>query len=116
MDLPTLATLFSGLSFLFFGTGCLTSPHMKKEFIRFGYDRQRVLTGYLQLLGGLGLLIGYWLSPFLVFFASAGLCLMMVFGFGVRLKIRDSLLASSPAISYAVLNLYLSIHYYGTFN
>lgn len=116
MDLLTLATFFSGFSFLFFGTGCLTSPRMKQEFIRYGYDRQRALTGYLQLLGGLGLLVGYWLSPFLAFFASTGLGLMMVFGFGVRLKIRDSFLASSPAFLYAVLNLYLSVYYYGLFS
>lgn len=112
MDVPTLATFFSGISFLFYGTGCLTSPHMKNEFIRFGYARQRVLTGYLQLLGGLGLLAGYWLAPFLALFSATGLALMMVFGFGVRLKIRDSLLAASPAFMYAALNLYLSIHYY----
>jgi uncharacterized membrane protein YphA (DoxX/SURF4 family) len=112
MDVPTLATFFSGISFLFYGTGCLTSPHMKNEFIRFGYDRQRVLTGYLQLLGGFGLLVGYWLAPSLAFFSATGLALMMVFGFGVRLKIRDSLLAASPAFLYAALNLYLSIHYY----
>jgi hypothetical protein len=113
MDLPTLATFFSGVSFLFFGTGCLISPRMKREFVRYGYDRQRPLTGYLQLLGGLGLLIGYWLSPWLASFSSAGLGLMMVIGFGVRLKIRDGFWASSPAFLYAVLNLYLSV-YYGT--
>ncbi len=111
MDLPTIATFFSGISFLFYGTGCLTSAHMKSEFIRFGYDRQRVLTGYLQLLGGLGLLVGYWLAPALAFFAATGLALMMGVGFGVRLKIRDSILATSPAFFYAALNLYLSIHY-----
>jgi len=116
MDIPTLATFFSGLSFLFFGTACLNSSHMKDEFIRFGHDRQRVLIGCLQLLGGLGVLAGYWQSPFLAFFASAGLCLMMVFGFLLRLKIRDSFLAASPAFSYAALNLYLSIHYYGIFS
>ena len=112
MDLPTIATFFSGLSFLFFGTGCLTSPYIKNEFIRFGYARQRMLTGYLQLLGGLGLLAGYWLSIPLTFFAAAGLGTMMVFGFGVRLKIRDSFLASSPAFLYAILNLYLCTHYF----
>ena len=115
MDLPTLATFFSGISFLFYGTGCLTSAHMKSEFIRFGFDRQRVLTGYLQLLGGLGLLAGYWLAPALAFFSAAGLALMMGFGFGVRLKIRDSILAASPAFLYAALNLYLSTHYYSIF-
>lgn len=112
MDLPTLATYFSGISFLFYGAGCLTSAHMKSEFIRFGFDRQRVLTGYLQLLGGMGLLAGYWLSPALALFSAAGLALMMGFGFGVRLKIRDSMLAASPALLYAALNLYLSLHYY----
>lgn len=113
MDLPTVATFFSGLSFLFYGTGCLTSSQMKNEFVRYGYSRQRVLTGYLQLLGGVGLFIGYFLSPFLAFLASVGLGLMMTFAFVVRLMIRDSLLASSPAFLYAALNLYLSFHYYG---
>ncbi|MFK8165541.1 MAG: DoxX family protein [Lewinella sp.] len=111
MDFPTLAILFSGVSFLFFGIGCLTSPYMKSEFIRYGFDGQRALTGCLQILGGTGLLIGYWTSPWLAFSAAVGLCLMMVVGFGVRLKIRDSFLASSPAFCYAALNLYLSIYY-----
>ena len=116
MDFPSLATWFSGVSFLFYGLGCLTSPRMKNEFIRFGYARQRTLTGYLQLLGGLGLLVGYgWEVPLLSGSAAAGLGLMMIFGFGVRLKIRDSLLAASPAFLYAVLNGYLSLHYWGVF-
>lgn len=113
MDLPTLATFFSGVSFLIYGTGCLSSPRMKNEFIRFGYDRQRSLIGSLQLLGAAGLLIGHWLAPWLAGSAATGLCLMMVFGFGVRLKIRDTWLAASPAFLYAVLNGYLSLHYFG---
>lgn len=112
MELPVLATFLSGISFLFYGTSCLTTEHMKQEFIRFGYDRQRPLTGYLQLLGGSGLLLGYWFSAVLALVAAAGLALMMSFGFGVRLKIKDSILAASPALFYAVLNLYLSIYYY----
>ena len=115
MDLPTLATFFSGVSFLIYGAGCLSSPRMKNEFIRFGYDRQRTLIGSLQLLGAAGLLIGHWLAPWLAGLAATGLCLMMVFGFGVRLKIRDSLLAASPAFLYAALNLYLSFYYYSSF-
>ena len=112
MDLPTAATFLSGISFLFYGTICLTSARMKSEFVRFGYGRQRALTGYLQLLGGLGLLIGYWLAPLLALFSAAGLALMMAFGFGVRMKIRDSLVAAFPALFYAVLNLYLGLQYY----
>lgn len=112
MDIPVLATFLSGISFLFYGISCLTTDHMKREFVRFGYDRQRPLTGYLQVLGGLGLLLGYWFSGLLALIAAAGLALMMSFGFGVRLKIKDSPLAASPALFYAVLNLYLSVHYY----
>lgn len=112
MDFPTLSTFFSGISFLFFGIACFTAPRMKSEFVRYGFDRQRPLTGVLQLLGGLGLLIGYWASPSLAAFSSCGLSLMMMFGFGVRVKIRDSALMSSPAFVYAALNLYLFLHYF----
>lgn len=87
---------------------------MKDEFIRYGYDRQRALTGYLQMLGGLGLILGYFMSPLLAAAAATGLCLMMAYGFGVRMKIGDSLLAATPAFFYAALNLYLSIFYVGS--
>lgn len=116
MDFPTLATFFSGISFLFYGTACLTTSHMKREFIRYGYDGQRALTGYLQILGGLGLLIGYWVFPYLAAASATGLSVMMIFGFGVRLKIRDSFWQSSPAFLYAVLNLYLCLYYFGAIN
>ena len=113
MDLPTLITFFSGVSFLGYGTALLLSKHMEEEFVRFGFSRQRTLTGYLQLMGAMGLLVGYWFSPGIAFTAATGLCLMMFFGFGVRLKIRDTMLASSPALLYALLNGYLGVFYYG---
>lgn len=114
MDFPTLATFFSGISFLFFGTTCLTTAYMKSEFVRYGYDRQRPLTGVLQILGGLGLLIGYYFaSPLLSVVPATGLSLMMMFGFGVRMKIGDTLFMATPAFFYAALNLYLSLYYLG---
>jgi uncharacterized membrane protein YphA (DoxX/SURF4 family) len=112
MDAPTLITFFSGVSFLIYGTSCLFAPHMRKEFARFGYPRQRVLTGILQLLGALGLIIGYFFQPLIALSAAMGLTLMMAFGFYVRLSICDHLYAASPALIYALLNLYLSVHYY----
>jgi uncharacterized membrane protein YphA (DoxX/SURF4 family) len=111
MDALTLITFFCGLSFLVYGTSCLHSNHMKREFARFGYPRQRKMTGVLQLLGALGLLLGYYLSPGLAFSAAIGLMLLMSIGFGVRLKIRDPLYAASPALLYALLNLYLAVNY-----
>lgn len=111
MDFPTLATFISAFSFLFYGTSCVSTAHMKKEFQRFGYPRQRLLTGYLQLLGAAGLIIGYAFAPILALISSIGLSLMMTFGFYVRLRIRDPMIAASPALIYALLNIYLSIHY-----
>jgi hypothetical protein len=112
MDFPTLAAFFSGISFLFFGVTCLTTAYMKSEFVRYGYDRQRPITGVLQILGGLGILVGYYAaSPALVAFSATGLSLMMMFGFGVRMKIGDTLFMAAPAFFYAALNLYLGIYY-----
>ncbi|WP_116126154.1 DoxX family protein [Lewinella sp. IMCC34183] len=111
MELLTLATFFSGISFLFFGVSCQTSSYMEREFIRYGYARQRPLVGYLQILGGLGLILGYYFSPLLATAAAGGLALMMAYGFGVRMYIRDTLIQATPALFYAVLNAYLAVAY-----
>ena len=111
MELATLATFFSGVSFLFFGISCLTAAYMREEFLRYGLDRQRPLVGILQLLGGLGLLLGYWFSPLLAAVAAGGLCLLMAGGVGVRVKIGDGPVATAPAFIYALLNGYLAYHY-----
>ena len=111
MELSTLATFFSGLSFILFGISCQTSAYMRQEFIRYGYARQRPLVGYLQLLGGAGLIAGYYLWPLLATAAATGLTLMMAYGFGVRVYIRDTFLQATPALLYTLLNLYLALHY-----
>ncbi|KZS38863.1 hypothetical protein AWE51_14885 [Aquimarina aggregata] len=50
---------FSAISFLFYESSYLLSNHMKNEFIRFGLDNKRNVTGTLQILGGLVMIIGY---------------------------------------------------------
>lgn len=115
MKIPIVATFFSGLSFLIYGVSCLTTLHMKNEFIRFKLPKWRVTTGILQLIGAIGLLIGYWASPLLAGISAAGLFLLMIMGFTVRIKIKDTLLASSPAFFYALINLYLSVYYFKVF-
>jgi hypothetical protein len=82
---------------------------MKIEFIRYGLDDKRKLVGTLQLAGALGLILGYVYSPLVCLFSALGLCLLMLLGFGVRLKIRDSVLQSTPALFYAVLNGYIAL-------
>ncbi len=85
---------------------------MKEEFERFGLDSQRKLTGVLQLLGATGLIVGVWISPFIGLMAAAGLSLLMLFGFGVRLKLRDGLKASIPSFFFMLVNAYLSYQFY----
>jgi uncharacterized membrane protein YphA (DoxX/SURF4 family) len=98
--------IFSAVSFLFFGIGCLRSPHLIAEFERYGVPQFRTLTGLLQLLGGLGILLGFYWSP-LQIFSCFGLSLLMLFGVGVRVKIKDSFIQSFPAAFYCLLNSYL---------
>jgi hypothetical protein len=106
-------TLISALSFLYYGAICLTAPWMVLEFKRYGLSEGlRKLTGVLQLLGSLGLLIGL-KSPLLGFIAAAGLSLLMLLGFLTRLKIRDTFLQSLPSFIFMLLNAYLAFVYAG---
>jgi uncharacterized membrane protein len=99
--------LFCAVSFLFYGIGCFMNPKMKKEFIRYGIPQYRKLTGLLQILGGLGILVGFW-ETHLQLVSTLGLSLLMWFGVITRIKIKDHLLQILPAIFYGLLNAYLS--------
>lgn len=105
-SLPILI-FFSSASFLFFGLGCFFSPRLKTEFIRYGLRKQRVIVGTLQLIGAGGLLLGYFYYPKLTIIAALGLCILMILGFGVRLKIKDSFIQSVPSLLYAIINGYI---------
>lgn len=114
MTLVQGLAIFSGLSFLVYGVLCVATENMKKEFERFGLRKFRVMTGLLEILGGLGLLIGLWWPPATVI-ASAGLTALMFLGVGVRLWIKDSLFETLPALSLMFVNLYILVEtLYGT--
>ena len=81
---------------------------MKEEFNRYGLDKFRNLVGSLQLLGGAGLLIGIIWQPILII-SSGGLALLMLIGFGVRIKMKDGFLLSLPAFVFMILNMYICI-------
>ncbi|SDM18769.1 DoxX-like family protein [Daejeonella rubra] len=101
-----ILTWFSALSFLFYGLSFYTSGHMKDEFKRYGLEKFALLTSILQMLGGIGLIVGLLVHPILLI-SSAGLSILMLFGFSVRLKIKDGFWQSLPALSYFMLNSYL---------
>lgn len=102
----TAQVLFSGVAFLVYGILCVFTDSMKLEFDRFGLRRFRIFTGVLEILGGLGLLVGYWWLPAMLI-ASGGLTLLMLLGVGVRIWIKDSLMDATPALVLMVLNLHI---------
>ncbi|AEE20695.1 DoxX family protein [Dokdonia sp. 4H-3-7-5] len=99
-----------GFSFLYYGVSCLSSNFMTAEFERFGLSKlQRKITGVAQIIGGLGVLIGYFYKP-LQIAALMGISLLMLLGWGVRLKIKDSFIAALPSFVFFVLNAYLAYY------
>ena len=102
----TLAILISALSFITYGILSLTTTSMQEEFKRFGLEQLRTFTGIVQLLGGIGLLVGLKL-PFALRFSAAGIVLLMIAGLIVRFKVGDSWLLSLPAFAYFLLNTYI---------
>lgn len=102
---------FIAAAFAFYGYNCFRNTKIVAEFDRFGLSpRQRVLTGVFQLLGAAGLLLGL-LIPEIGLLAAAGLCILMMLGFGVRLKIKDSFLQAMPSFGLMLLNAYLTFQF-----
>jgi len=103
MDLNLSILLFSAVSFIFYGITSFFSKRMLTEYSRWGYRNQRILLGCLQLLGGVGLLIGI-SNSLLLSVASFLLTFMMITAIFVRIKIKDSIVQMTPAIFYTVIN------------
>ncbi len=106
MNILNSCVLISSLSFLFYGVSYFVSPHMKNEFKRFKLEKLGLLTIVLEIVGALGLLIGLWYNPLLIL-SSGGLALLMFLGVLVRIKLKDNLWISLPAVFYMVLNAYI---------
>lgn len=106
MNLLKILIIISSLSFISYGIVYFTSPKMKSEFERFGLERFGPLTAVLELLGGFGLLIGL-KSQLILVLSSAGLALLMLLGVSVRIKVKDTLMVTFPAILFMLLNAYI---------
>lgn len=106
MNILYISVILSSFSFLFYGISYFISPHMKNEFKRFKLEKLGLLTIVLEILGALGLLIGLWYKPLLLL-SSGGLALLMFLGVIVRIKMKDSLWISLPAVFYMGLNAYI---------
>ncbi len=106
MNLLRILIFISSISFLGYGIAYFTSTKMKSEFKRFGLEKAGALTAILEILGGLGLLIGLKFQ-FILLFSAGGLALLMFLGVAVRLKIKDSLWVTLPALFFMLLNAYI---------
>jgi len=102
--LLNILIIASAVSFVFYGIFFFLNSGMTEEFNRYGLGKFRKLVGFLQLLGGAGLLVGFAWRPALII-ASGGLSLLMLIGFCVRLKMKDGFWESMPSFIFMVVNL-----------
>jgi len=106
MELYKICTFISSLSFFAYVISYFTAPHMKSEFKRFGLEKIGLFTILLQILGATGLLVGLKFNPILTI-SSLGLALLMFAGLIVRIKLKDSIWVSLPALFFMGLNTYI---------
>lgn len=106
MDFVKVLIFFSSLSFLVYGIAYFRSTKLKNEFKRFGLEKLGTLTAVLELLGAIGLLVGLKFN-FVLLISAGGLALLMFFGVAVRIKVRDTLWVTLPAIFFMSLNAYI---------
>ncbi len=79
---------------------------MVAEFRRYQLPHLRMLTGTLQLAGSLGIIVGHFRRPVLVF-SAAGLAAMMFIALITRFRLRDPFYLAIPALCLYVLNLFI---------
>ena len=106
MSTITIVTLISSFSFFAYAFSYFRTPHMKNEFKRFGLEKIGLATVLLEIIGALGLLVGLKFYFFLMI-SSLGLALLMLAGLIVRIKLKDSIWISLPALFYMLLNTYI---------
>lgn len=107
-----IVVILNSVFFVFYGIQCFTSKKLASDFKRFGLpDSQRILTGVLQLLASIGLLVGIFL-PVVGLMAAGGLGLMMLVAFIIRVKVRDGFAETAPSILFMVLNLWLMVYFF----
>lgn len=106
MDFFKVLIFFSSLSFLVYGIAYFRSTKLKNEFKRFGLEKIGTLTAVLELLGAIGLLVGLKFNLVLLI-SAGGLALLMFFGVAVRIKVRDTLWVTLPALFFMALNGYV---------
>jgi putative oxidoreductase len=114
MSIPIIIVQFV-LGLLFLSIGSMTVAGRKmfvENFRRFGYPQWfRIITGSLEVLGGLGLLIGIWLA-WLAALASAGLTLVMLGAVLTQLRTKEPLQKVALPLVVGVLAIVVTVSYW----
>jgi putative oxidoreductase len=117
MSIPIIVVQVA-LGLLFVSIGSMTVAGRKmfvENFRRFGYPQWfRIVTGSLEVLGGLGLLIGIWL-PWLAALASAGLTLVMLGAVVTEVRTREPLQKIILPTVMGTLAIVVAASYWPTF-
>lgn len=106
--LNNFLVLSTGLAFVFYGFYYFFSPVFRLEFERFGLKKFGAMAATLQILGGLGLLLGLFF-PFFLTISSLGLAVLMLLGVATRIKVKDSFFKTLPALFFMLMNTYLFV-------
>jgi uncharacterized membrane protein YphA (DoxX/SURF4 family) len=105
-----------GLLFVVIGSIAVAGRKMIVDnFRHFGYPQWfRVVTGSLEILGGLGLLVGIWL-PWLAVLASVGLMLVMLGAALTHARIREPLQKILLPLVLGALAIVVAVSYWSAF-
>jgi hypothetical protein len=76
---------------------------MKREFERFNLKKFGLIVILFEGLGAIGLLVGMYFKPILLV-SSGGLALLMFLGVVTRLRVKDSVRVTLPALFFMFLN------------
>ena len=117
MSIPIIIVqVVLGLLFLAIGSMTVAGRKMFVEnFRRFGYPQWfRIVTGSLEVLGGIGLLIGIWL-PWLAALVSVGLTLVMLGAVVTEVRTRETLQKIVFPIVLGALAIVVAASYWSTF-
>ena len=88
--------IITSMAFFSYGFLCLTTDHMSEEFKRYGLTKYKKLTGVLEILGAIGLIVGFSYTPILLI-ASLGLTMLMLLGVITRIRVKDPWYQIIPA-------------------
>ena len=82
---------------------------MEEELKRFRVPNISLFIAVSQLSGSIGLIFGLF-HPIILIFSSSGLTTMMLIACLVRIRVKDTLLESLPALFYLILNTVIFFH------